>query len=569
MGDFVKHVGCECGSSDGVAVYQKEENGEIFYDGTCFVCGKYYPKGEIDPNTTVEKTKEPFDPEPIQNLPMRGWKERRVGKTVSEFYGVHTEMDAQENVTKRYYPITKNSSVVGYKMRDCTEKDFRVFGNGSNGNEMFGQHLFSSGGKHLIICSGEEDAMSMQQAMWGKNPNYTTAIISPINGEKSVTNQIKANFDWVTSFEKVTLVFDSDDVGKEEAQRAAKVLKPGQAHIATMNLKDANEYVMARRDNELVAAFWKAERFSPIELMTLGQMWDDFEQGAEHSIVPFPEQFQSLNYMLGGGVAVGEVTLVAAQTSVGKSSIINNLVYSFMSDAFNKIGLLYLESTPREIVQNLLSIHMEDNLSLKNPSTFNMTELKKRFFEMVEEEDRIISIDHQGAFSSIDELFHKLEWMVKAMGTNIVVVDPIHAAVPSNENSQLDEFMDRCLKLAKQTDCTIFVVSHVKKPDSSDPHEISEYSTKGSGSLNQIAFNTILLSRDKMAEDEKVRNSTKIQVAKCRRTGFTGEAGWLRFDPDRAKMYACNNPYAEAQEEEDQGPMNNFGVGETKEGEAF
>jgi twinkle protein len=53
---------------------------------------------------------------------------------------------------------------------------------------------------------------------------------------------------------------------------------------------------------------------------------------------------------------------------------------------------------------------------------------------------------------------------------------------------------------------------------------------KGSGSINQISFNTILLSRDKMAEDEYARNSTQVQVVKCRRTGLTGSAGWLYYN---------------------------------------
>ncbi len=181
-----------------------------------------------------------------------------------------------------------------------------------------------------------------------------------------------------------------------------------------------------------------------------------------------------------------------------------------------------------------------------------MKRLKKEFFEMINDDERIVTVDHQGSFASTNELFGKVEWLTKGMECDIVVIDPIQAAVPDNSNGEIESFMDQCLKVAKQTEAHIFVVSHVKKPESEDPHQISEYMIKGSTAINQIAFQTILLSRDKMAEDERIRNSTRIQLAKCRRTGETGEAGWLRFIPEKAKLIASDNPYnSEYEPEED------------------
>lgn len=548
-GEFIKHVPCiHCTSSDALSVYQHtNDQGEPYFDGFCFACNTY-----VKPEELID-----FNPEDVEysmndsvdiNAPLefecRGWKERRVGKPVSEFYGIRSEFDDNGKIVKRYYPVTENGTLTGWHVRDCNNKDnFYTLGKNKVTSEFIGQCRFSSGGKFLVITGGEEDMASMLQAFWAKNPNYNTPVISPSNGEKSVAKQIRANYEWVTSFEKVVLMLDNDETGQAAAQEAVKLLKPAQGYLAKLNLKDPNEYIKAKREEELVSAFWKAERYSPVEVMTLGQMWDEFERSAKQSIIPFPAQFQQLNEMLGGGVAMGEVTVIGALTSIGKSAMINNLVYSFFSETDHKIGLLYLESTPREIVSNLLSIHIEENLALKRPEDLNMTNLKSDFMKMVQEDNRIMSVNHQGAFASMDELFDKAEWLVKAGGATILVIDPVHAAVPSNENAQLDEFMDKVLKLAKQTDCTIFVVSHMRKPEGKDPHAVSEYDLKGSTSINQISFNTILLSRDKTNDDEEVRNSTRIQVVKCRRTGFTGEAGWLRYDPYKAKMTACENPY--------------------------
>lgn len=66
--------------------------------------------------------------------------------------------------------------------------------------------------------------------------------------------------------------------------------------------------------------------------------------------------------------------------------------------------------------------------------------------------------------------------------------------------------------------------------------------------MNQIAFNTILISRDKMNECPVKRSATKVQLVKCRRTGNTGEAGWLKYDHSTTHMFATANPYATVDE---------------------
>ena len=135
-----------------------------------------------------------------------------------------------------------------------------------------------------------------------------------------------------------------------------------------------------------------------------------------------------------------------------------------------------------------------------------------------------------------------MRYMVKGLDCDVLILDPLQAAVTSNENGTIDAFMDKCLKLAKETGVSIIVVSHMRKPSAKDAHDVNEYDMKGSGSINQIAFNTILLSRDKLAEDEYARNCTKIQLVKCRRTGNTGVGGWLFYNSDTSRLEAGQAP---------------------------
>jgi twinkle protein len=206
-----------------------------------------------------------------------------------------------------------------------------------------------------------------------------------------------------------------------------------------------------------------------------------------------------------------------------------------------------LEADSGEAIENLLTIHTGHNLSIEDRNNIDYDKLHTDIIT----DGRILLLDHQGAVDS-DELFLKLRAMVKGSGCEVVVIDPLQVAVPGGSNDAVDDFMDRLLKLAKETSVSIIVVSHMRKPSITNPHHVNEYDLKGSGAINQIAFNTILLSRDKMAEDEYARNSTMVQVVKCRRTGQTGMAGWLYYNNLTGRLERGEAPeqHAAAQEDE-------------------
>lgn len=551
---------CDCTSSDALMIYKKP-SGVI--DGTCFSCNNYMAPEKIEENFVLEelekyrsqtKSKELTIEEKqfVDSLEVRGWPERRITKTVCEKFGVKCEYEGEGKEIKihaQYYPVhSQDGSLVGYKKRSVP-KSFTGIGNTKVTNKLFGEEVWESGGRYLCLTTGELDALALAQTLHSKkgDTEYWTPVVSVTSGDGSIIKQLKSSFEFINSFEKVILFFDMDESAQKYVAEAARLLNPGKAHIAKLPLKDAGEMVQKGRQAELKSAFFKAERFSPVDVCTLGQLWDEFEHSAEDDIIPLPPQFSELSELMGGGPAAGEVTVIGALTSVGKSTVLNNMVYNIAMNTPKRTGLMYLESSPREIVRSFLSIHTEQNLSLQKYSDMDMKKLKVQFQDMIGRDDRIVTVNHNGSFTSVEQMFEKIRWLVKGMGCEVVVVDPLQAAVPSNENNVIDNFMDSLLKLAKETMASIIVVSHMKKPDDDKPHAVSEYSLKGSSAINQIAFNTILMSRDKVSDNEKIRNSTKLTLVKCRRTGLTGNAGWLRYNPKSSKIEASSDPYEEAE----------------------
>ena len=552
-GSLLYHTGCiSCPSSDAMAVYAKEdEDGETYNDAFCFSCNKYFgPKEVEEAGVKVLGAKQVKKPEItdfsfIEELPMRGWKDRGVYKNVSAKYCVRTELDDDDEPVARYYPSTQAGKIVGYKKR-LIPKTFTGIGNTKATNELFGQSVFEAGQKYLVVTTGEEDALSFAQALYSKQgeAEYWTPCVSVTCGDGSIIKQFKANYEYINSFSKVVLAFDNDESGQRYVKEAARLLSPGKAFIAKFprDVKDANDLLKQNRISELKQVFWKAVPFSRVDVLHLEQLWDDFENEDNNVKIPFPAAWSQLNEMMNGGMEAGEITVIGAMTSIGKSSLLSNLVYNLIENTHHKVGALYLEGTKREVVRDLLSLDAGVNLRTVDRNLIDMESLKRRFFENLARKNQFVYVDHQGSISTT-EIFDKLNYLAKAEGCDVIVIDPIQAGVNSSENGAIIEFMDTLLKFAKETNTCVIAVSHTKKPSDDDPHKVSEYNLLGSSSINQIAFNTILISRDKMSPDPIKRSATRLQLVKCRRTGQTGEAGWLRYDHETTAMLSTSNPY--------------------------
>lgn len=554
-GELLYHAACisdDCFSSDGMAVYQKVDGDEKVYDAFCFVCSTYFNHNQVEEAgvKAVEgkhKVSEVVDFSSIESIPFRGWKERGIGQPVSAKYGVHTEVEGEFNVLARYYPSTQEGKVVGFKKRS-TPKEFTGIGNTKAINELFGQSVFDAGQKYLVIVTGEEDALAFAQALYSKKDGaeYWTPVVSITCGDGIIIKQLKANYEYVSSFDKVVLAFDQDESAQKYVEEAARLFKPGQVFVAKFpqGIKDASDMVKAGRSNDLKQMFWKAVPFSRVDVLHLSQMWEDFENEDNNVKIPFPDSWAHLNEMMNGGMEKGEITIVGALTSIGKSSILNNVVYSLIENTKFKVGAMYLEGTKREVVRDLLSLDAGMNLRTVDRTTVDINGLKTRFFENLAKKDQFVYVDHQGSISTA-EIFDKLNYLAKAENCDVIVIDPVQAGVNSSDNGAIIDFMDTLLKFAKETDTCVIAVSHMKKPSEDNPHAVTEYQLMGSSSLNQIAFNTILISRDKLNPDPIKRSATKLQLVKCRRTGNTGDAGWLRYDHTTTHMFATSDPYVE------------------------
>ena len=465
--------------------------------------------------------------------------DRNLRAETLEKFKVKCEKDADGKIIKHHYPYyNQKGEMVGMKTRLVDSKKFFCSGNASSDNQLFGQNLFQAGGKFVTVLEGEIDALSGFEASGSRWANVSVGV-----GVQCVAN-IKANLEWLDSFETVVICFDNDEVGRESAQKIAPLLGPNKCKILTLaKYKDVSDYVSNNDSKAYIDEWWNySKEYTVSGVATVEDMRNALLDYRDTELIPLPESFGNLNYMMRGGIARGELVSIIAHTSIGKTTILNELIYHFATKTKEKIGCFMVEDSIDETIRKVVSVSTGENLQLVKPKELNVDSIMDEALD-IGFASRIQLHNDGGGSIDLEEMFSKIRYFVKGLNCTVILVDPLHTAIKNLSNENIEEVMDRFIKLCKETKVAVILSTHTRKPDDgAHPHKISEYDVKGSGAIPQACHTNILFSRDKLAEDEYTKNSTRIRVPILRRTGQTGEGGWTYFNPDKARLEKGHNP---------------------------
>ncbi len=518
-----------------------KDNLAVYSDGQthCFACGNHtgYGSKEALGGVKVKKKDDSWLKDyrgEYFSLP-----DRKLRAETLEKYKVKAEKDKDGNIIKHHYPIHDQSgAMVGIKTRIVQSKKFFGSGDTSKDNALFGQHLHSGGGKYLTILEGELDAMAAYE-MFGSKFTF----VSVINGSNCIDN-IKANLVWIDSFETVVLAFDNDQAGMDAAKQVAPILGPNKCKIMELSkYKDACEYHINNESKLFLHEWWDESRYYTVSgVASVEDMRNAMMEYRDTELIPLPDSFGNLNEMMRGGVARGELVSIIAHTSIGKTTILNELIYHFSRKTKEKIGCFMVEDNIDETIRKVVSVHTGENMQLLKPNDLDVDRIMNDAVE-IGFASKIQLHDDGGGSIDLEEMFSKIRYFVKSLGCTVILVDPLHTAIKNLSNENIEEVMDRFIKLCKETKATVILSTHTRKPDDgSHPHKISEYDVKGSGAIPQACHTNILFSRDKLSEDDYERNATRIRVPKMRRTGQTGEAGWTYFNSKTGRLEKGHMP---------------------------
>lgn len=555
MALFIKHVNCDkCGSSDGKAIYK---------DGShyCWVCkdkslSEDY-KDHLDSKKRkgkVKKVKEVEDMEVKPSTkPALTKEEQQEFKSETStkgkgFRGIRDEFNTMFNVRYSYseetgevieqaYTCTQAGELVGYKIREVP-KNFYSKGRTGADCELFMQFKFNRGGRYVIITEGELDALSAYQMFADYNKtkgDYETAVVSPTTGANS-HKQIAAQYKFFDSFEQIIVAYDSDKAGQDAVETIVKVLPKGKVKIMSMRYKDANEYLQKGEEKAFISDFYNAKAYVPVGVLPSSGLYDRILNQSSVAKIPFPPFMGELNDLFIGGMPLGHIINIAADTGIGKTTLVNEMIYYWIFNSPHMIGIVSMELDAGQYGEALLSRHIEKKLALIPSQEEKLAFLRS---DKVKAQAQDLMLDSSGNSrfylldnrdGSVDDIKDTIEELVVGCGAKVIVLDPLQDILDGLGNEEQAEFMKWAKGFMKSHSVTFVFINHMRKTPAGQNGADSEQNIMGSSTIIKSASANILLKRDKMAEDELTRNSTEISVTKNRVCGLTGPAGSIYYD---------------------------------------
>ena len=254
------------------------------------------------------------------------------------------------------------------------------------------------------------------------------------------------------------------------------------------------------------------------------ELADELSKG---KITRVATHIRTLDYFTYGGFNGGNLVILAARPSVGKTTIAMQIAQAASADN-NKTLVFSLEMTKKELVQRLLQstgLVSQYELVTHNINWDNY----ERALGMVVNSNLIINDDAY----NIHDIRHKIITSVKTQGVKMVMIDYLQlmkGADPRlSKNDQVGELTSALKQTAKQCNIPIIVLSQLSRESVRENRSPQLYDLRSSGAIEQDADIVVMLERSKDDMGAIIDNKIDMWIRKNR-------AGKCNFDnPIRLK----------------------------------
>jgi twinkle protein len=481
----------KCPSSD---AYHAYDDGHSF----CYSCGYYHR----------EDTEDMEDKFTQQYLAWRG-----ISKSTMEFYNVATKVaaDGTPHSVGFSYPNGRTLH------RSTLNKEFWYTGEKVNAGSLFGMDKFPPGSaKAITITEGALDTLSAFE-MLGRYP-----VVS-VTSASSAKTECGAEYEYLDSFEKIYICFDSDSVGQKAAAEVARLFDFNKVYMVKLDQeKDANDYLTKGKQKLFSQTWWGSKRFLPEGILSSYSEFDKIIDEDEFKpSVPYPfSTLQEKTY----GIRAGEFLLYTAKEGIGKTEIFRAIEYHLLKSTDSNIGIIHLEENKARSIKGLVGYEVAQPIHLPDRRIPN-AEVKKVFRSLTKRDERVHIYSHFGS-DDPDAIISSIRFMAGACACKYIFFDHITMAVTGLQNEDerraLDYISTRLAMMVEELDFTLFCISH----------ENDDGLTRGSRNISKVSDLWVQLQRDPLAENEYERNVTQLIIKKNRYAGKTGFSGRLVFNPE-------------------------------------
>jgi twinkle protein len=512
LNEFIEtHIPCPCGSSSDA--YSKNANGS----GFCFSCSKFF-KGDSTIGTNL---KEYTDIEgEFKIMSHRGISERTM-----DFYNVQTKLiNGEPREVGFRYP---NGA---HKIRLLTEKKFWNTGPMKEAG-LFGKNLFDPGSKRSItLTEGEFDALAVYEMTRGD-----TAACS-IKSASSAKRDCTTDWEYINSFDKIILAFDSDEPGQNAMREVATLFDFNKLYqVRFHKYKDANDYLQHGEMNEFVSSWKNARRFAPDNIIsTFADISKTLEESKEDQIGTYP--IHRLNASL-YGLHQGEVVLFKGLEGIGKTEIFRAMEHHLLASTTHNIGIIHLEEDNGTTVKAIAGY--EIGLPAVLPDCgLSKEDIFEGYKKAVGGDEGRVHLYSSFDVEDENTLLANIRFLVSAAGCRFIFLDHISwlatGLQDEDERKKLDRISQKLKLLAKELKFCLVMISHVN----------DEGKTRGSRNISKVANTVIHLDRNTTDNDPNERNKIFLTIEKARLGGRTGPAGVVQYNSitGRLEDFDTNGP---------------------------
>lgn len=506
-----------CGSSDAMATYSDGHS-------HCFSCGTtFWPEtsGHIEPqDKRVEGLMHRGEFRPLDS---RGISEETCRK-----FGYYTARYGNRPCQIAEYH--KGRKITAQHLR-FPDKDFIWLGD-SKGVELFGQHLWADGGKSIIICEGEIDTLTWSQVRSNRWP------VVGVCGVTAAIKQVKDNIVFLSSFEEIYVCMDMDEPGTQAASKIADLLPPGKVKIICLPCKDANDTYRQKGAKTLYDTLWQAKPYAPEEVTSpLDVLLYHKDSGESIYHYPFPPMEEAT-----GGQRQGEVIVVGAGTSVGKSTLLRYLAWDALANQHLQVGYLPFEESSYTVTKWLVSY--DTNTPMDDmPNSDKLVSMLSN----CEWSNRLSLFTDRGR-PPHEIVMDRIRFMAVGRGCECIFIDHISAlfaSMPGDERKEIDKFMYALQALAKELGVVIFSAAHLKDPPTGKPLEEGGSTSlrllRGSGSIRQVPDVIWGVERDSTHPTNRL--ISRVVSLKQRLTGNTGPEYGTYYTFDNSRLSVTDAQY--------------------------
>ncbi|HOX39284.1 MAG TPA: replicative DNA helicase [Candidatus Brocadiia bacterium] len=273
------------------------------------------------------------------------------------------------------------------------------------------------------------------------------------------------------------------------------------------------------------------------------------ENDLKGAVTGMPTGFNDLNNIT-SGFQNGEFIIVAARPSVGKTSLLLNILHHVAYVERKPVVLYSLEMSAQQIVQNMLSLHCRIEGTRLRTVDLDDHQYQDLFLAVNQFAEVPLYIDDSTGLNIL-ELRAKARRLKERYGIAMVAVDYLQLMEPTASNSksrsreqEVSEISRGLKGLARELNVPVIAAAQLNRGvESRLDHRPRLADLRESGSIEQDADVVALIHREDVATGQYTREATAIEliIAKQRNgpQGIVNLTFWpnmFRFEPGSGEI---------------------------------